>query len=74
MKNHGTKIEVRLAETINNNGPITSYLVVVINQDNQQIFQEELLKSYDEAKRDGVTYYIAAELNPNVSLLSFIQF
>ena len=53
-------------ETPNSNGPITSYLVVVMNEDSQQIFQEELLKSYDEAKREGIDYYIAAKLNPEV--------
>lgn len=66
IKRDREKIEIQLIETSNSNGPITGYLVVVLNEDSQQIFQPELLKSYDEAKKEGVNYYITAELKPEV--------
>lgn len=48
----------------NNNGPVTAVHVVVIFVDSElsQHFDESLLKNYKEAQEDGTNYYIAAEL------------
>ncbi|RZC35618.1 tyrosine-protein kinase Wsck, partial [Asbolus verrucosus] len=72
IKKYGNKIEIKLSEISNSNGPITSYLVVVLNEDSGQIFQDQLLKSYSEAKNDGTSYYIAAELKPESIKNNFI--
>lgn len=67
IKRYDDKAEIQIMGTTNGNGPITSYLVVVVNKHHSQVFQEELLKKYDDAKLEGTSYYIAAELNPEVS-------
>lgn len=48
----------------NENGPVTSWRVVVhmVEGDLFQNFDPDLLKDYDGAKEDGLPYYIAAEL------------
>jgi Fibronectin type III domain/TM proximal of protein tyrosine phosphatase, receptor type J len=61
-----TKIEITRYK-INNNGPITKYLVVVFAAENdfvQNNFDENLLTTYDKAKEQGTSYYIAAEIDP----------
>lgn len=54
---------VRIEPTYNNNGPITSYRIVVEKLDQQlnQKFDENLLGSYYQSIDDGTNYYIAAE-------------
>ncbi|XP_044256641.1 putative tyrosine-protein kinase Wsck [Tribolium madens] len=72
IKRDGEKMEIELSPTSNSNGPITSYLVIVFNEDSQQIFQEDILKSYDEARREGLNYYITAQLKPENIQKKFI--
>lgn len=48
----------------NNNGPISSYLIIVKNMNSVQAFDKDHLISYHDAIRDGISYYIAAELTP----------
>lgn len=58
---------VRLNSVINNNGPITTYQVIVMEESDKIGFQPETLTTYHEAIKDGLHYYIAAELEPKVS-------
>ncbi|KAF5294819.1 hypothetical protein FQA39_LY00303 [Lamprigera yunnana] len=55
---------VQLNPVINNNGPVSSYLLVVINNDMNPILQTDNFKSHLEAMRDGSSYYITAEIEP----------
>ncbi|XP_057651345.1 putative inactive tyrosine-protein kinase Wsck [Diorhabda carinulata] len=64
IENRGHQIDVKLLPTPNNNGPITAYKVIVINEDAKQDFDETILTSYNEANRNGLSYYITAELTP----------
>jgi endothelial-specific receptor tyrosine kinase len=72
IKRSGNTMEIKIIETSNSNGPITFYLVIVLNKDKQQIFDESLLKSYDEAKKRDTAYYIAARLKPENIQNNFI--
>ncbi|XP_055387053.1 putative inactive tyrosine-protein kinase Wsck isoform X2 [Condylostylus longicornis] len=59
-----TTLTVELLPSINNNGPISFYRIVVQFVDdiiNQQ-FNEELLGNYNRSRLDGIPYYITAEL------------
>lgn len=60
------KIEIKRA--INNNGPITKYLIVVNFVDNELLhdFDESLLTNYQKAQDDGLNYYISGEIDPFV--------
>lgn len=59
---------VQLKPTTNNNGPITSYLVGLINADSIEELEADNFKSYREANNDGLSYYITAEIPPQVSI------
>lgn len=59
-------MKISMHPVINNNGPVTSYLIVVVNIDEIQPFQPSNLKNYREALNEGMTYYIAAEIPPKV--------
>ncbi|XP_018329507.1 putative tyrosine-protein kinase Wsck isoform X2 [Agrilus planipennis] len=72
IKREGSKITVKLNPVMNNNGPVTSYQVVVIDQDSKLFFQPESLKSFQESKEDELGYYIAAELQPKQVLEDFV--
>lgn len=61
-----TTMSVKLSSVVNNNGPVTSYQVIVVNEDAKEGFRPENLKSIREAEREGYNYYIAAELEPMV--------
>lgn len=63
-----TTITVKLNSVVNNNGPVTLYQVIVINDNAKEGFRPENLKSIREAQREGYNYYIAAELEPRVSI------
>lgn len=49
---------------VNNNGPISSYRIIVHFVDNELIqeFDETRLKGYQDATFDGLPYYVAAEI------------
>lgn len=60
------KARIEIKRAVNNNGPITKYVVVVHFVDNELIhdFDESLLTDYQKAKEDGLSYYITAEIEP----------
>lgn len=60
---------MKISPTMNNNGPISFYRIVVMNTDQMQLFQQDLLVPYDQANLDGLSYYIAADTPPQVSYL-----
>ncbi|CAH1103081.1 unnamed protein product [Psylliodes chrysocephalus] len=64
IENRGHQIDIKLLPTSNNNGPVTSYKVIVVNEDLNQDFDQSILTSYHEANRNDLSYYITAELNP----------
>ncbi|XP_028141687.1 putative inactive tyrosine-protein kinase Wsck [Diabrotica virgifera virgifera] len=64
IENRGHQLDVQLLPTPNNNGPVTAYRIIVVNEDANQDFDDTDLGSYHDANRNGLSYYIAAELNP----------
>ncbi|KAK4871871.1 hypothetical protein RN001_015995 [Aquatica leii] len=64
LKRDGRTMIVQLNPVMNNNGPVSAYLLVVINEDVNPILQMENFKSYAEAMRDGFNYYVTAEIQP----------
>lgn len=69
IKKEGNTLLIEIPELVNNNGPITFVHVVVVFVDSElsQTFDETLLKNVIEAQEDGTNYYIAAELAYEVS-------
>lgn len=59
-----TTMTVKLNSIINNNGPVTAYQVIVMEESDKVGFQPEGLTTYHKAKNDGLHYYVAAELEP----------
>lgn len=59
-------ITIEIPPLMNENGPISLIQVVVVLVDSElsQKFDETILKGYKEALEDGTNYYITAEL-PN---------
>ena len=66
VKNNGDKLTIKLTPTMNNNGPVTSYRIVVVDSDDNQGFQKDNVLSYSEAKKIGLSYYACAEIAPQV--------
>lgn len=66
LKQENGRAHIEIKRAINNNGPITKYVIVVHFVDNELIhdFDESLLTSYQKAKDDGLSYYITAEIDP----------
>ncbi|CAH1153443.1 unnamed protein product [Phaedon cochleariae] len=64
LENRGTEISIQLIPTPNNNGPVSAYRIIVVNDDAKQSFEEDNLGSYHEANKNDWAYYIAAELEP----------
>ncbi|CAG9855207.1 unnamed protein product [Phyllotreta striolata] len=64
VENRGQQIDIKLLPTSNNNGPITSYKIIVVNEDLNQDFDPSTLTSYHEANRNQLSYYVTAELSP----------
>lgn len=64
IRNDGDKMTVMVTPTMNNNGPISTYRIVVVRSDDNQGFQEDNVLGYYEAQKNGLSYYIAAEVNP----------
>ena len=60
------RIKIELKQSINNNGPVSAYRIVVHLVDNELLihdFDESLVESYKKSLEDGLSYYIAAEIN-----------
>ena len=60
------QIKIQLRPASNDNGPITSYRIVVLYEDCGHPITVSMLKSFQEAQREGLHCYIAAELDPKV--------
>lgn len=69
LSQKGETMEIEIPTMTNNNGPISAVYVVVIYVDTEisQSFDEHLLTHYKQAQEDGSSYYIAAELKYEVS-------
>lgn len=69
IKRAGKTLTIEIPPLINHNGPITAIHVVVIFVDSElmQQFDESLLKDYKSAIEDGTNYYIAAEVSNEVN-------
>lgn len=59
------RIIVKLKPVINDNGPVTSYRIIV-SSDGGSFFEHSQLKSWSEAQNISDPYYIAAEIRPEV--------
>lgn len=66
VSNDGNKMQIKISPVTNNNGPVTAYRIVVVNSDEKMGFQQDVVLPYEEAKNNGLSYYIAAELFPYV--------
>ncbi|KAL1492607.1 hypothetical protein ABEB36_010844 [Hypothenemus hampei] len=64
LSDDGDKIRIKIFPVVNNNGPVTSYRVVVVKTDDNQGFQKQNVFPYAEAQKQNLSYYIAAELSP----------
>lgn len=62
-------ITVRLKPVVNDHGPVSKYRVVVSSEPGIY-FDNKYLKSWVEAKKETLPYYIAAELHSQVMILS----
>lgn len=67
IKRAGSTMVMKILPTTNNNGPLSFYRIVVMNTDQIQVFQQDFLGPYDQANAEGLCYYIAADLQPQVS-------
>lgn len=70
LKKTDTTLVIKMEPVYNNNGPVTSYLIVVIEANAVQAVQTENLKSYGQANADGIPYYVTAEIQPDVRYFS----
>lgn len=64
----GMTMKIELDPVENNNGPVSSYLIAVIDKNSLQEVEVENLKDFREAHVDGLSYYITAELQNEVFL------
>ncbi|XP_070505017.1 putative inactive tyrosine-protein kinase Wsck isoform X1 [Chironomus tepperi] len=66
LKYENGKAQIEIQRAINNNGPVSNYVIVVHFVDNELIhdFDESLLTTYQKARDDGLSYYITAEIEP----------
>lgn len=71
ISRNGQQMEVEIPNPVNYNGPISQIHVVVVFVDSElsQSFDEKLLNNYNQAQEDGTSYYIAAELNYEVIVM-----
>lgn len=70
LNNNEKTVTIEIPSNIvNNNGPINAIRVVVVIVDSEllQQFDEHLLKDYKHASEDGLNYYITAELENEVN-------
>lgn len=69
VKKDGNTMLIEIPQLINDNGPITYVHVIVVFVDSElsQRFDESLLKNFNQAQEDGSNYYITAELENEVS-------
>lgn len=67
----GKTITIEVPSLVNNNGPVSAVQVIVLFVDSElsQQFDESLLKGYKQASEDGTNYYITAELANEVNTM-----
>jgi len=66
LENANDKVRIEIKRAANNNGPVSSYLVVVHFVDNELLihdFDVSLLSTYQRAQDDGLSYYITGEVD-----------
>lgn len=66
IANDGHKISVKLTPVMNNNGPVSAYRIIVVKSNDNQGFQKDNVLSYSESREQGLSYYVAAEISPQV--------
>jgi hypothetical protein len=66
LKRDQGQVVIAMSPVVNRNGPITAYRVVVVNDGGHSALRKDMLKSFQEAQSEGLPYYIAAELDPQV--------
>lgn len=73
LSQNDTQLVIEMKSTGNNNGPISFYRIVVqfIDTGLMQTIDESLLAAYRQSQDDGLSYYIAAELELLVRCWSF---
>nr|CAD7590676.1 unnamed protein product [Timema genevievae] len=64
LKRDEGQITIKVVPTLNDNGPITAYHIVVIDGGSQASYSPEMLLPYQNATNKGLSFYIAAELKP----------
>lgn len=69
-----TIAQIHITPVLNNNGPVSKYLIIVKSLNSVQTFDPDNLKNYEDAKKDGMSYYIAAELERSVCSYLFVKF
>lgn len=62
---------IQLSPVVNNNGPVSAYRIVVVNENMNPILQVDNFKSYKDAMAEDANYYIAAEIEPQDILKNF---
>ena len=65
IKKQKDQIIIHLEPVINEYGPISKYQIVVITDGDQFSLDQHLLTDWKEAKSQGLSYYITAELEPS---------
>ena len=63
-------LTVHLKPVLATNGPISAYQVVVIDESSPVVFNPKMLSDWNHASSEGIPYYIAAEIPPEVSSIS----
>lgn len=68
---NGRTLTVEIPPIKNNKGPVSAVHVVVmfIDSDLSQQFEEDLLKGFKQATEDGLNYYITASLTNEVQFV-----
>nr|CAD7397889.1 unnamed protein product [Timema poppensis] len=72
LKRDEGQITIKVVPTLNDNGPITAYHIVVIDGGSQASYSPEMLLPYQNATSKGLSFYIAAELKPEELKDTFI--
>jgi len=62
-----SSITIEIEPAKNTNGPISAYQIIVVDETIPSAFNESQLFPYAMAQKEGLPYYIAAELSPDVS-------
>lgn len=70
LSRNNTMMVIEIKPAVNNNGPINFYRIIIqfIDTGLTQNIDENLLTNYQKSQDDGLSYYIAAELEFLVSL------